>query len=121
MCAPTKPYLSDGSCQASSSRLGSPSEPRVRWLEGIEAFEFDARISGGEVPADCRLRLIAPVLPLLGLLTELLHGRDVACQALAHQHAQFNLGDIQPTGVLGRVMNLQLDGQSFGLFGGKIS
>lgn len=87
-----------------------------RLLHGIESFEFDARIRRAELPVDRADSLVALLLPLLNLSTEVLNGGNVVGQALPRQDTQFNLSDIEPTGVLGRVMDLQAIGQSFGLF-----
>src|SRR5260370_22245515 len=88
---------------------------RVRLLHGIEAFEFDARISSTELPVRGADSLIAMILPALDLLTQFFHGGNVVRQALPRQDTQFNLGNIQPTCMLGSVMNLQTIGQGFGL------
>jgi hypothetical protein len=89
--------LSSLLCQARFDTLGcSSTRLLVKW---IQPCQFDARICGGEVPLDCRAGLIACPLPLFHLFTELLHGGDVMRQALAHQHREFNLSDIQPTGM----------------------
>lgn len=72
-----------------------------RLLHGIETFEFDARISGAELPVDCSHPLIAMVLPALNLPTQFLDSGNVVGQTLPGQHAQFDLSDIEPTRVDG--------------------
>ena len=45
--------------------------------------------------------------------------RDPAIQTLAGEHAELQLGHIQPGAVFGRVVDLQLVGHAFGLLGGE--
>jgi hypothetical protein len=82
----------------------------------IQSLEFDACIRRPELSVDGANALVALLLPLLNLTTKLLNGGDVVSQALPRQDAEFNLSNIEPTGVLGCVMDLQAIGQSFGLF-----
>jgi hypothetical protein len=84
-------------------------------LHGIEPFEFDARISRAELPVDRADSLVAMLLPLLGLLTEILDGGNVVSKALPCQYTQFDLGNIQPTRMLRGVVNFQAVDQGFGL------
>ena len=88
----------------------------VRLLHGIEPFEFDARIRRAKLPVHCADSLVTLILPLLRLLTEVLYGCNVVRQALPRQHTQFDLGNIQPTRMLRRVVDLQAVDQRFGLF-----
>ena len=85
-------------------------------LHGIEPFEFDARIRRAKLPVDRADLLVAMVLPKLYLLTKVLNGGNVVGQALPCQHAEFNLRDIEPTGMLRGVVDLQAIGQGFSLF-----
>ena len=50
---------------------------RVRLLHGIEALEFDARVSRAELPVDSADSLVAMLLPTLNLLTEILDGSNI--------------------------------------------
>lgn len=84
-------------------------------MHGIEPFEFDASIRRAELPVDRADSLVAMLLPALNLPTELLDGGNVVGQTLPRQHAQFDLGNVEPAGMLGGVMDLQTLGQSFGL------
>jgi hypothetical protein len=79
----------------------------VRLLHRIEALEFDTCISGAELPVHRANPLVALLLPALNLPTQLLDGGNVVGQALPCEHREFNLGDVEPTGVLGGVMDLQ--------------
>jgi hypothetical protein len=88
----------------------------VRLLHRIEAFELDARICRAESPIHCTDPLVALLLPVLNLLAEVLDSRDVVGQALSGQHREFDLGNIQPTGMLGGVMDLQPVREGLGLF-----
>src|SRR5258708_13049370 len=90
-----------------------PRRLRVRLLHGIESLEFDTRIRRAELPVDRAHLLVAVVLPLLDLLTELLKGGNVVGQTLPRQHAQFALADIEPARVLGRAMALQATTPAF--------
>ncbi len=89
---------------------------RVGLLHRIEAFEFDARIRRAKLPVHCADSLVTLILPLLRLLTEVFHGCNVVRQALPCQHAQFDLGNVEPACVLGGVMDLQPISQRFSLF-----
>ena len=67
-------------------------------------FQFHAGIGGGETPVysdDFLVPLLHPCLdlPMQGGLVW-----NPAIQAASHQGTQFNLGHIQPTAVLGRVV-----------------
>src|SRR6266536_5099952 len=93
-----------------------PRRLSVRWLHRIEAFEFDTRIRRAELPVDGADLLVAMLLPALNLLTEILDSSNVMGQALPRQHTEFDLGDVEPTGMFGGVMDLQSVGQSLGLF-----
>ncbi len=56
---------------------------------------------------DPRAGGVALVLPRLDFRDEALALADAAAQALAAQNADLDLDHVQPTGVLGRVMELQ--------------
>jgi hypothetical protein len=75
-------------------------------LHGIQPLQFDACISGAELPVDRADLLITMLLPALNLLTELLDGGNVVGQVLSLTHIQFNLGNIEPARMFGRVMDL---------------
>jgi len=47
--------------------------------------------------------------------------RELAGQTLTAECAQLDFGDVQPTAVLGRVMDFQAFGQATGLAVGKVS
>ncbi len=87
----------------------------IRLLHGIQSLEFNAGIRGAELPVDRAHSLVAMILPLLNLLTGFFDSGNVVRQTLPHQHAQFNFGNIQPTGVFGGIMDLQAICQGFGL------
>src|SRR5215216_143257 len=84
----------------------------------VETGELDAGIGGGELPADAPALGVAGGEPGSDLLGERLVIGDTRGQALAGQDAELDLGDVQPTAVLGRVMELQLGGEASG-FGGR--
>src|SRR6266702_4748725 len=85
-------------------------------LHWIEAFKFDARIRRTKLPIDRADLLVAMVLPALHLPTKFLDSGNVVSQALPRQHTEFNLRDVQPTRVLGGVMDLQPVREGLGLF-----
>ena len=86
---------------------------------GIQTLDFDACISRGKLPVNGGHLLIAIVLPALHLLTELIHRRDVVFQPLPRQYREFNLRNIEPTGMFGGIVDLQSIQQPFGLVGRK--
>ena len=73
----------------------------------IEPSELDAGIGGGELPVDPLLTLIAPGFPGLGFPTQGVEVGYPAVQTLPGEDAEFQFGDIEPTAVLGGVVNLQ--------------
>src|SRR6266699_7243236 len=80
----------------------------------IEVLEFDARVSGGEAPIDGGFSGIAGLVPRADLGHQSGFVGDAAIQALAVQHTQLDLGHVERTPVLWRVMDLQLVGQTLG-------
>ena len=72
-------------------------------------------MSGAELPIHRADLLVASILPLLSLLAERLNGRNIVSQTLPCQYAQLNLSDVEPTRVLGSVVDLHAVRQSFGL------
>src|SRR5919197_4079446 len=63
---------------------------------------------GGNPPLDLGARGVALVLQLLDLSPELFLVADPPVQALAAEDAQLDLGDVEQTAMLRRVMELQL-------------
>src|SRR5207249_1236330 len=80
----------------------------------VETFEFDAGIMGRKLPVNAFLRRIAPLFPLCGFMDERLQIWDPSVQALYSQGAELDLGDIEPTAMLGGMVDLQTRGQSSG-------
>src|SRR3954451_7955616 len=81
----------------------------------VEMLEFDARVGGGEAPVDAVPRGIAVGDPGGHFL---LDGRPVGqatVEALALQDAQLDLGHVEPTAMLGRVVDLQFVRQALRL------
>src|SRR5512144_1508959 len=72
---------------------------RAAWL--------DPGIGRGELPIDTLLAVIAPGLPRLGFLTQGVDIRETAVQTLAGEDAEVHLSKVQPTAVLGGLVNLQ--------------
>ena len=73
----------------------------------VKAFEFDAGIQSGELPVYSFLGLVSPLFPLLCFLCERLHVWEPSIQALHRQDAELDLRDIEPTTMLGGMVDLQ--------------
>ena len=82
-------------------------------LYGIKAFEFDARVRRAELPVHRANLLVAMILPALNLPTEVLDSGDIVGQALPCQDTQFDLGNIEPTRMLGGVVDFQAVDEGF--------
>ena len=70
----------------------------------IQMFQFHAGIGGGETPVYSDGFLVPLLHPCLDLPMQGGLVWNPAIQAASHQGTQFNLGHIQPTAVLGRVV-----------------
>ena len=89
------------------SRCTSPSSPSVFGLMDIKTSILCERLRWLKRQSTFYGLLIAPVLPRCGLPPQSSLIRNATVQALAGHHPDFNLGHIQPTAMLGRVVNLQ--------------
>ena len=69
--------------------------------------EFDAGIGRGELPVDLPLIRIGGLLPGGELSVEGVEVGDAPVEALAGEGGQFDLGDVEPRAVAGRVVDLQ--------------
>src|SRR3989337_2760771 len=78
-------------------------------------FELDAGIGSSESPIYLACAGIPALLPRADLLMEGRLVGDPSVQTLPTQNTQVDLGHIEPTAVLGRVVNLQLVGKALGL------
>jgi hypothetical protein len=88
------------------------------WRDGwVEALELDAGVVGCEAPVDLGAESVS--LPLVGsdLLLEGLDVRYPTVEALAAEHREFDLGDVEPTAVLGSQVDLELVAEALGLGG----
>src|SRR5262245_9850309 len=92
----------------------SPLSALTLW---VEAFELDARIMRRKLPVHAFLGRIAPLFPLFGFLSERRHIGHPPVQALQRQGTEFDLGAMQPTAMLGGMMELQPRSQRTGLLG----
>src|ERR1051326_9055052 len=107
-----------GSYGSPSGTPGGPPPSRPPQLKcGVEMAELDPGISGGELPVDRPGGGVSVGLPGRNLLPKQGSVRDAAVQALAAQDAEFELGDVEPTAVGGRGVQLQLGGQPLRLIG----
>ncbi len=82
-----------------------PRKLGFRLLHGVKSLEFDACISRTELPVDRAYALVAVILPALHLPAEFLDRGHIMGQALPCQDTQFNLGNVEPACMLGRVMD----------------
>src|SRR5205823_14908801 len=96
-----------------SSRM-RPSTLSILHL-GVEAFGFDSGLRGRELPVNTFVGRIAPRFPLCCFLDECLKIWDPPIQALYGQGTELYLGYIQPTTMLGGMVDLQTRGQPVGL------
>ena len=88
----------------------------LRWLgrvfnrfdDRIEALEFGPSHLGTELPVDFGLELVAWAFPGGDFLAQGVDRRNAAIQTLASEHGQLALGHIEPTAMLGGVVQLEL-------------
>ena len=83
--------------------------------------EFDAGVVRGELPVDLPLIIVGRGLPGSKLGVQDVEVVDAAVEALPGQAGEFDLGDVQPGAVLGRVVDLQPLGEGAGLTGSNAS
>ncbi len=83
--------------------------------------EFDAGVVRGELPVDLPLIIVGRGLPGSKLGVQDVEVVDAAVEALPGQPGEFDLGDVQPGAVLGRVVDLQPLGEGAGLTGSNAS
>ena len=87
------------------------------WVQG---FEFDSGVGGGESPVGSVTEDVAIGLPVGDGRVEFLGRCEAALtEALAGQDAQFHLGHIEPTAILGSEDQSQATTQPTGSFGVK--
>jgi len=70
-------------------------------------LEFDPRICCREAPVNLARRCVACFFPRTYLLSQPIIVRQTLSQTLAHEHAELNLDHVQPTAVLGRVVDVE--------------
>ena len=73
----------------------------------IEFFEFMPGDGDGKTPMDFDLLFVAPFFPRADLAASPLGVIQATIEALTLQHADFDFRHVEPTGVLGGVMELQ--------------
>ena len=81
----------------------------------IKAFEIHAGVVRGELPVDLCLDAVSGRLPSRDLVAQDPEGGDAAVEALTDHDAELDLGDVEPTAVLGRVDELEAVPQGLGL------
>src|SRR5512132_213859 len=81
----------------------------------VEAFEFDSGIMSRKLPVNAFLGRIAPLFPLCGFIYERFQIWDPPIQALQGKGTELDLGDIEPTAMLGGIVDLQTRGEPSGL------
>src|SRR4051812_23504142 len=79
----------------------------------VKAVELDAGICGGEAPV--HLLWCARSLPRHDSHPQFRQAADALVEALYRQGGEEDFGDVEPTAVLGRVMNLESLGNAAGL------
>ena len=72
----------------------------------IKAFEIHAGVVRSELPVDLGLDAVSGRLPSRDLVAQDLEGGDAAVEALTDHDAELDLGDVEPTAVLGRGVDL---------------
>ena len=77
-------------------------------------MQFDASILGGELPVDLCLYPVSGGLPGGDFGAQGIDGVDAAIQALADHDVELDLGDVQPTAVLGGEDELEAVPQRLG-------
>ena len=80
----------------------------------IKAFEIHAGVVRGELPVDLGLDAVSGRLPSRDLVAQDPEGGDAAVEALTDHDAELDLGDVEPTAVLGRVDELEAVPQGLG-------
>ena len=79
-----------------------------------KAFEIHAGVVRGELPVDLGLDAVSGRLPSRDLVAQDPEGGDAAVEALTDHDAELDLGDVEPTAVLGRVDELEAVPQGLG-------
>ena len=77
----------------------------------VETTQLRPSSVGGELPIDLAVDRIARFLPCINFATKQCRTLDTTIQALTLQNAEFTFGNVQPTAVFRRVVNLQTLGQ----------
>ena len=85
----------------------------------IKAFEIHAGVVRGELPVDLGLDAVSGRLPGRDLVAQGLEGVNATVEALTDQDIEFDLGDVEPTAVLGGVDELKAVPQRLGPCRGK--
>ena len=80
----------------------------------IQMSQFDARVGGRELPLHRGATMVAFVLPGTGRRLQCLPVRNAAVGALATEHTELALRNIEPTAVQRRVVQLQTVPEAFG-------
>src|SRR5258707_13407716 len=86
--------------------------------DGIGAAHFGAGFVGCEHPIDASACGVSLSFPGVDFAAEPVWVVDPAVEALAAEHADLDLDHVEPTGVLGRVMELEAAQNPPGVGGG---
>jgi hypothetical protein len=78
----------------------------------VQAFQFDASISGSELPVNFDDLAVAFLFPSGHFRGEHRFVRYTAVETLPSKHAEFDFGHVEPTTMFGRVMELEAMGQA---------
>jgi len=79
-------------------------------------FKFDASILGSEAPVDRVGVVVAMSFPRRNFASHLVDFGDATVKALAFEGTEFDFSDVEPTAMLGRVMDFKTLSQSPGLW-----
>ena len=85
----------------------------------VQALQFHAGVSGGELPIGFDVLFVAAVLPGGDFLGQGLLVRDTSIETLTRQHAELGLGHVQPTAVFGRIVPFEPLDEAARLGGGE--
>ena len=91
--------------------LGRGSAVVLAEIFRVKTTQLRSSAVGRELPIDLAVDPVSRFLPGMNFATEQFRTLNTTIQALTLQDAEFTFGNVQPTSVFWRVMNLQSFGQ----------
>ena len=91
-------------CLTSTSKCSSSSCHLELW---VESFKFCTGFSCGELPVYGFVCVVSLAVPLARLPLEGSHVGNAPVEALSGEHAEFDLGDVEPASVFWGVVDLE--------------